>query len=178
MAPALFGEPYKAVVRNASQSSRTMYWALWQLRTLTARESLGCSPNSVGLEACKQQYYETDELPNPRPTQPKKDSIKSVFWATFSLSKWFFLGLGLIVCRNRLQETQPNPTFAPWFCESWEATFGTVVLHTSTNRIITGLFWKKKKTFVREGRSRRKIQKKWQNACGEGRKKKREKKEQ
>ena len=32
-------------------------------------------------------HYETDELPNPRPTQPKKNKVKSGIGATFSHSK-------------------------------------------------------------------------------------------
>ena len=30
------------------------------------------------------KYYETDELPNPRPTQPKKKIVQSGIWTTFS----------------------------------------------------------------------------------------------
>ena len=52
--------------------------------------------------------YETDELPNPRPTQPKKNEVKSGNWATFVHSKHLFRGLGLIFMGNRLQETQPT----------------------------------------------------------------------
>ena len=52
-------------------------------------------------------YYETDELPNPRSTQPKKNWVKSGTWATFSLSKLFFVGWDLFYIGNRLQETQP-----------------------------------------------------------------------
>ena len=32
-------------------------------------------------------YYETDELPNPRPTQPKKNRLKVAFGPLFSDSK-------------------------------------------------------------------------------------------
>ena len=32
-------------------------------------------------------YYESDELPNPRPAQPKKKYVKGGIWATFSHSK-------------------------------------------------------------------------------------------
>ena len=31
-------------------------------------------------------YYETDEIPNPRPTQPKYNEVNSGIWATFSHS--------------------------------------------------------------------------------------------
>ena len=40
----------------------------------------------LAWKTCK-HYYETDELPNPRPTQPKKNEVKSGIWATFSHSK-------------------------------------------------------------------------------------------
>ena len=36
--------------------------------------------------------YETDELPNPRPTQPKEKVVKSGIWATFPRGKYFFVG--------------------------------------------------------------------------------------
>ena len=52
--------------------------------------------------------YETVELPNPRPTQPKKNQVKSGIWATFPHGKYFsWVGVGSI------QETdynKPNPT--------------------------------------------------------------------
>ena len=57
---------------------------------------------------CKTYKYchETDELPNPRPTQPEEKIVKSGNWATFSHSTnhfvvgwdWFYIG-------NSLQET-------------------------------------------------------------------------
>ena len=55
-------------------------------------------------------YYETDELPNPRPTQPKKNWVKSGIWATFSHIKYFFRGLGLVLHRKQTTRnlTQPN----------------------------------------------------------------------
>ena len=37
-------------------------------------------------------YDETDELPNPRPTQPKKNRLKVAFGTLFSHSKYFFVG--------------------------------------------------------------------------------------
>ena len=47
-------------------------------------------------------YYETVELPTPRPTQPKeKIGVKSGIWATFSQSKIVFRGLGLVLCREQ-----------------------------------------------------------------------------
>ena len=39
-------------------------------------------------------YYETDELPNPRPTQPKENQVKRGIWATF-FPQIFFRGLRL-----------------------------------------------------------------------------------
>ena len=42
-------------------------------------------------------YHETDELPNPRPTQPKGKLGWTWSWATFSHSKTLFRGLGLIL---------------------------------------------------------------------------------
>ena len=49
-------------------------------------------------------YCETDELPNPRPTQPKK---KIAYKCHFSHSKCFFVGFGdwFIYTGNRLNET-------------------------------------------------------------------------
>ena len=49
--------------------------------------------NNVGLGNIYRNYfYETVELPNPRPTQPKKNQVKSGIWATFSHSKKCFVG--------------------------------------------------------------------------------------
>ena len=48
-------------------------------------------PNSVGLENIK-YYYETDELPYSRPTQPKKNQVKSGIWATFFPQQIIFVG--------------------------------------------------------------------------------------
>ena len=45
----------------------------------------------LGWKTCK-YYYETDELPNPRPTQPKKYKVSSGIWANFSRNKHFFVG--------------------------------------------------------------------------------------
>ena len=61
----------------------------------------------LGWEACK-YYHETDKLPNPRPTQPKKNQVESGIWATFSRSKYFFVGWDWFYIGNRLKETQPN----------------------------------------------------------------------
>ena len=44
----------------------------------------------VGWKTYEYKYYNgTDELPNPRPTQPKKKYAKSGIWATFSHRKYF-----------------------------------------------------------------------------------------
>ena len=43
-------------------------------------------------------YYENDELPNPRPTKPKKNQVKSGDWAIFNQSANIFsrVGIGFI----------------------------------------------------------------------------------
>ena len=53
-------------------------------------------------------FHETDELPNPRPTQPRKTRLKVTFWATFSHGNFFFVGRDWFYIGNRPQETQPN----------------------------------------------------------------------
>ena len=54
----------------------------------------------------KHQYCcETVEFPNPRPTQPKKNEVKSGIWATSSHRKYFFEGWDWFYVGNRLQET-------------------------------------------------------------------------
>ena len=59
---------------------------------------LGCWRSTKIMSGWKtyKYYYETDELPNPRPTQPKKKQVKSGIWATFchNSSKYFFAGWG------------------------------------------------------------------------------------
>ena len=61
----------------------------------------------LGWETCK-YYYETDELPNPRPTQPKKNMSNVAFGPLFPTANTFpWVGIGFI------QETvyrKPNPT--------------------------------------------------------------------
>ena len=42
-----------------------------------------------------QDFYETDELPKPRPTQPKTIQVKGGTEATVSHSKIIFRGLGI-----------------------------------------------------------------------------------
>ena len=53
----------------------------------------------LGWKTCK-KYYETDELPNPRPTQPNPRNIrlKRGIWATFFPQQIFFswVGIGFI----------------------------------------------------------------------------------
>ena len=53
--------------------------------------------------------YETDELPNPRPTQHKKKYVKSGIWVTFSPQQKHFSWVGIeFYIGNSLQETSPN----------------------------------------------------------------------
>ena len=68
----------------------------------------------LGWKTCK-YYYETDELPNPRPTQHKKNEVKSGIWPTFSHRKIFFRGSGLILYRKQTTRnpTQPNSPQTP-----------------------------------------------------------------
>ena len=60
-------------------------------------------------------YYETDEFPNPRPTQPTKKMVESGIWATFSHGKYFVRGLGLVLYRKQTTRnpTQPNYSQTP-----------------------------------------------------------------
>ena len=46
----------------------------------------------VRKHVLRKYYYETDELPNPRPTQPKKKQVKSGVWTTFPTPCFFFVG--------------------------------------------------------------------------------------
>ena len=62
----------------------------------------------LGWKACT-SYYETDELPNPRPTQPPKNLVESGTWATFSHSKYFFVGWDWSYIGNT-DYKKPNPT--------------------------------------------------------------------
>ena len=62
----------------------------------------------LGWKTCK-YYYETDELPNPRPTQPPKKLVESGTWATFSHSKYFFVGWDWSYIGNT-DYKKPNPT--------------------------------------------------------------------
>ena len=61
----------------------------------------------LGWKTCK-FYYETEELANPRPTQPKKTQVESGIWVTFSHSEYFFVGWDWFYIGNRLREIQPN----------------------------------------------------------------------
>ena len=63
-------------------------------------------PNCVGLENIGKYFYETDELPNLRPTQPKKNGVRNGVWATFfPHRKYFFVGYDWFYIGNTLQET-------------------------------------------------------------------------
>ena len=57
-------------------------------------------------------FYETDERPNPRPTQPNPRKIRSkvAFGPLFPTANIFsWVGIDSIyLIGNRLQETQPN----------------------------------------------------------------------
>ena len=52
--------------------------------------------------------------PTNAPTQgqpnPRKIRLKVAFWATFSHSKYFFVGRDWFYIGHRLQDTQPHPT--------------------------------------------------------------------
>ena len=57
----------------------------------------------------KNTIYETDELPNPRPTQPKEKQVKGGIWATFSPRQNIFSWVGI----DFMQEAdykKPDPT--------------------------------------------------------------------
>ena len=56
-------------------------------------------------------YYETDELPNPRPTQSKKTWVENGVWPTFFPQEMFFRGLGLILCRKQTTRNPTQPIF-------------------------------------------------------------------
>ena len=62
-------------------------------------------------------YYETDELPDPRPTQPKKNEVKSGIWVTFSHSKQFFVRWDWFSYRKQTARnvTQPNSPEIPQY---------------------------------------------------------------
>ena len=62
----------------------------------------------LGWKTYKYYYTESDELPNPRPTQPKNNQVKSGILATLSPQQIVFRGVGLIYVGNIIQETQPN----------------------------------------------------------------------
>ena len=61
----------------------------------------------LGWETYK-YYYETDELPNPRPTQPKKKRLKVAFGPLFPTVNKFWLGLVLHRKQTTRNLTQPN----------------------------------------------------------------------
>ena len=82
---------------------------------MSAAGVIGCSAIYQIILGWKtyQLYYETDELPNPRPTKTReKIRLKAAFWATLSIGKYFFRGVRIdFYLRNRLRETQPNQIF-------------------------------------------------------------------
>ena len=69
----------------------------------------------LGRKTCK-YYYETDELPNPRRTQPKKKWVEGGIRATFSHSIYFFVGwarlhIGSRTTRNSTQLNFPQTSY-------------------------------------------------------------------
>ena len=62
-------------------------------------------PSMLGWKTDK-YYYETDKLPSPRPTQPKKKWLRVAFGHFFP-QQITFRGLGVIYCRK---QTTRNPT--------------------------------------------------------------------
>ena len=61
-------------------------------------------------------YYETGELPNPRPTQPEKNWVQAGILGHLFPQQIFFRGLGLILYRkqtNTRNPTQPNSPQTP-----------------------------------------------------------------
>ena len=56
-------------------------------------------------------YYETGELPNPRPTQPKKNRSKVAFGPLFPTIKRFFRGLGLVLHRKQTTRNPIRPNY-------------------------------------------------------------------
>ena len=95
---------------------------LFKIQSSTGGHTTPCHSNRVlaiyqimlGWKTCK-HYYETDELPNPRPTQPKKEQVKSCIWATFSHSKYFLRGMGQVLYRKQTTRnlTQSNSPQTP-----------------------------------------------------------------
>ena len=83
-------------------------WISWVLITMVLRIRVFATYLIMsGWKTCK-QWYENDEPPNPRPTQPKKNQVKSGVWATFSHSKQFLVGWDRLHIGKRLQEIQPS----------------------------------------------------------------------
>ena len=70
----------------------------------------------LGWETHKYDH-ENVELPDPRPTQPKKNQVKSGIWATFSPQQMIFRGLGLDLYRKQTTRnlTQPNSPQTPYY---------------------------------------------------------------
>ena len=95
-------------------------------------------------------YNETDELPNPRPTQPKKNYIKSGVWATFPTTNIFsWVGIDFIW---EADYKKPNPTkfsantllvgwLVSWYLLGWLVVGRSVgrSVRRSVGRLIGGL---------------------------------------
>ena len=61
-------------------------------------------------------YYETDELPNPRPTQPQEKLGWKCHLGRFFPQQIFFRGLGLVLLRKPTTRnlTQPHSPQTPY----------------------------------------------------------------
>ena len=70
----------------------------------------------LGWETCE-HYHETVELPNPRPTQPKKNEVKSWPLSHFFPQEKVFRrsGLGLYRKQTTTNLTQPNYPQTPYY---------------------------------------------------------------
>ena len=56
--------------------------------------------------------YETDELPNPRPTQPRKNEVKKWQLGHFFPQQIFLPGLGLVLYRKQTTKTSNQTEFS------------------------------------------------------------------
>ena len=85
----------------ASFGSFSWLVARWNQRMFTIAlfgQPLGCFAtyqNMLGWETYK-YYHETDELPNPRPTEPKRKRVKRGIWTAFFPQQIIVRVLGLI----------------------------------------------------------------------------------
>ena len=84
-----YNTPY--LVRRLSERCRPLLYH-------TLLQGVCYVPNSVGLENVEKYDHETDELPNPRPTQPKKNyRLKVAFGPLFPKANIFsWVGIGFV----------------------------------------------------------------------------------